>query len=118
MLLNVTSTHLLDPCRGGDLPCVLCYLRCTIAVLLEAVCASGCVFGFWCWLPAQALVLSARSSHLVSITPSPSHGWSLSEVRKATLLLERGRVRCLFQAGDDVLCLCAAALMFPLDNLI
>lgn len=48
----------------------------------------------------------------------PSPGWSLSEARKATLLLKEAELRCLFQAGDKVLCLCAAALMFSLGNMI
>lgn len=120
--LSATSTRLLNPCRGGDLP--LC------AVLPEVhhccpprgfVCLWLC---FWVLVLAASPssagptpVLSARSSHLVSITP-PSPGWSLSEARKATLLLKEAELRCLFQAGDKVLCLCAAALMFSLGNTI
>lgn len=40
------------------------------------------------------------------------------EQEKQLCCWKEAEVRCLFQAGDDVLGLCAAALMFHLENLI
>lgn len=121
MLVPLTfQTHLR---QGWGIPTPLCwcYWRCTIAVLLEAVHASGCIFGcgrnnslrclLWCWLPSLSFAgpspaLSARS--LVSITSHMEDTWlSLSEARRVTLSLGRDKSEMLIPGrGEHLIFVC------------
>lgn len=97
---------------------MLCYLRCTIAALLEAAAplvvflgsGAGCQPKLCRSNPCALSQEQSPGEHHPSLLMA---GPSL-EQEKQLCCWKEAEVRCLFQAGDDVLRLCAAALMFPL----